>query len=341
MPVKIFLRKLALLIVLAVAVGAGWVVIAVNRPLDIPGGQIEVRVPSGASARSIARQLHEAGVPLETWQFVAAATASRAARSLRPGRYRIAGPASILDLVEKFRRGDFEREQLTVLEGWTFADLRAAIGRSADLRHDTANWNETQILRAIGATETVAEGLFAPDTYTFDPAASDLDIFRPAYLAQKERLNRAWQARGQDLPYIDPYQALIMASIVEKETGRPEERGQIAAVFVNRQRLGMPLQTDPSVIYGLGTRFSGRLHKRDLLTDTPYNTYTRPGLPPTPIALPGRAALAAALNPDVSKALYFVARGDGTSEFSESLADHNRAVDRFQRALAGHTTPRK
>lgn len=331
------LRTLALRAVLAavalVAIAAGAVWFEIGRPLEIPGGHAEVRVASGASARTIARQLRDAGVPLPAWEFVGAATLTHATRSLRPGRYRIEGRASVLDLVDKFRHGDFEREQLTVLEGSTFAELRALLARSPDLRHETAGWSEAQLLKALGTSEPAAEGLFAPDTYTFDPGSSDLEIYRQAYLAQKDRLMHAWQLRGENLPYTGPYQALVMASIIEKETGRSEERGQIAAVFVNRQRLGMPLQTDPTVIYGLGSAFDGRLHKRDLLHDTPYNTYTRPGLPPTPISLPGRAAIDAALNPDLSKALYFVARGDGTSEFSDSLADHNRAVDRFQRGV--------
>ena len=341
MSAKSLFGTLALLLVIALAALAGAAAYELNRPLEVATGSAEVRVPSGASARSIARQLREAGVPLQDWQFVAAATLSRATRTLRPGRYRIEGSTSILALVDKFRRGDFEREQLTVLEGSTFFEMRAVLARSADLRHDTGNWTDAQILHAVGATETAAEGLFAPDTYRFDPGASDLDVYRPAYLAQKDRLARAWAARGEGLPYAEPYQALIMASIIEKETGRPEERGLIAAVFVNRQRLGMPLQTDPAVIYGLGSDFAGRLHKRDLLRDTPYNTYLRAGLPPTPISLPGRAALDAAVNPDASKALYFVARGDGTSVFSETLADHNRAVDRYQRSAGGHVAPGK
>jgi UPF0755 protein len=277
--------------------------------------------------------LREAGVPLHSWEFVAAATLTHATRSLRPGRYRIEGSTSVLDLVEKFRRGDFEREQLTVVEGSTFAEMRAVLAHSGDLRHDTVDWSDAQILKAVGAPEAAAEGLFAPDTYTFDPGSSDVDIYHQAYAAQRDRLLRAWERRGQSLPYTDPYQSLVMASIIEKETGRPDERRLIAAVFVNRQRRGMPLQTDPTVIYGLGRNYEGRLHKRDLLRDTPYNTYTRAGLPPTPISLPGRAAIEAALDPDQSKALYFVARGDGSSEFSETLADHNRAVDRFQRGM--------
>ncbi len=189
----------------------------------------------------------------------------------------------------------------------------------------------TQLLQAIGATETHPEGLFAPDTYLFDPGSSDLDIWRQAYRAQSAALQQAWSARAPGLPYASPYEALIMASIIEKETGQAAERAQIGGVFVNRLKRGMLLQTDPTVIYGLGERFDGNLRKRDLVTDGPYNSYTRAGLPPTPIALPGRAAIEAALQPATTDALYFVARGDGTSQFSATLDAHNRAVDRYQR----------
>jgi len=335
LPSKISLGRVALYAFVATAALAGLAAAAawyeLERPLAIAAGQAEVRIASGATARTIARQLRDSGIPLQSWEFVAAATLTHATRSLRPGRYRIEGTTSVLALVKKFRRGEFEREQLTIVEGTTFADLRTVLNHSPDLRHDTAAWTEAQVLKAVGAEEAAAEGLFAPDTYTFDPGTSDVDIFRQAYQAQRDRLQHAWEGRGENLPYTNPYQALVMASIIEKETGRPDERRQIAAVFINRQRLGMALQTDPTVIYGLGPQYDGHLHKRDLLRDTPYNTYTRAGLPPTPISLPGRAAIEAALNPDLSKALYFVARGDGSSEFSESLAEHNRAVDRFQR----------
>jgi UPF0755 protein len=324
-------RIFLFLVVLALG-GAGAVAYELMRSLPPAGGAVDVRVVPGSSARSIARSLRDAGVPVRQWEFVIAASLTHATRSLRAGRYHIEGQPTLLDLIEKFRRGDVEREQLTIVEGSTFLDLRAAIAASEDLRHDTSKWAPAQILQAIGAKEEHPEGLFAPDTYTFDPDASDLEVFRAAYLEQKERLGHAWDARAPELPYRSSYEALIMASIVEKETGQSTERRQVAAVFVNRQRLGMPLQTDPTVIYGLGEQYSGRLHKRDLQADTPYNTYTRAGLPPTPIAMPGKAAIDAALNPEVSKALYFVARGDGSSEFSNTLAEHNKAVDRYQRS---------
>jgi UPF0755 protein len=329
--VKIVLGMLVALLGLA-----AWTGYELQRTLIFSGDFAEVRVAAGSTARGVALQLRAAGVPIRSWEFVLAATLTRTSRALRAGRYRIESQTNLLALLQKFRRGDIERVQLTIVDGSDFAELRDLIAQSHDLRHDTLGWSDAQILQALGATETEPEGLFAPDTYAIDPDASDLALYGLAYHAQQDRLEQAWQARGPDLPYATAYQALTMASIIEKETGRVQERPLVAAVFVNRQRLGMPLQTDPTVIYGLGADFSGRLHKRDLLRDTPYNTYTRAGLPPTPISLPGREAIEAALHPDPSPVLYFVARGDGTSEFSTTLADHNRAVARFQRSVAHH-----
>ncbi|PIU16897.1 MAG: endolytic transglycosylase MltG, partial [Gallionellales bacterium CG08_land_8_20_14_0_20_59_87] len=197
-------------------------------------------------------------------------------------------------------------------------------------RHDSANLSELELLQRIGATETVADGLFFPDTYNFSSGSSDLRVLQRAYQLMQQHLAGAWEQRAADLPLASPYQALILASIVEKETGREEDRAMIAAVFINRLRLGMRLQTDPTVIYGLGERFDGNLRRRDLIADTPYNTYTRSGLPPTPISLPGLASLQAVTHPAPSKALYFVAKGDGSSKFSNSLSEHNKAVNRYQ-----------
>lgn len=303
-----------------------------GKELALPADSVQVRVSTGSTARGVAAQLQAAGVPVPQWEFVLAASASRSTRNLHPGRYRVDRGASLWSLLGKFRRGDVEREQLTIVEGSRFADLRRQVAASQDLRHDTRDWTEEQILRALGAVETKAEGLFAPDTYLVDPDGSDLELYRRAYRAQQQRVDEAWSSRSPDLPYANAYEALTLASIIEKETGRGEDRALVAAVFVNRRRLGMPLQTDPAVIYGLGEGYAGRLHKRDLLLDSPYNTYTRAGLPPTPISLPGRESIQAALHPDPSRVLYFVARGDGTSEFSATLAEHNRAVDRYQRA---------
>jgi UPF0755 protein len=222
-----------------------------------------------------------------------------------------------------------------VIEGWTFRQMRRAIAAHPDLAQDTAGLADGELLRRIGAIEPHPEGLFMPSTYRFAPGASDLDIYRQAYRLLKRTLEESWAARSAGVPLSSPYEALVLASIVEKETGRDADRGRVAAVFVNRLRLGMMLQSDPTTIYGMGDRFDGNLRRADLRADTPYNTYTRNGLPPTPIALPGKASLAAALNPENSPALYFVARGDGSSEFSTDLAAHNRAVERYQRAGKG------
>jgi UPF0755 protein len=231
----------------------------------------------------------------------------------------------------KIGRGDVNQFAVTIVEGWTFAHMRAELNNSPALEHDSASMSDADLLRAMGVPETQAEGLFFPDTYLFDKGESDLSVFKRAYKEGQTHLSQAWTARAPDLAFQTPYEALIMASLVEKETGVQADRGLISAVFSNRLRKGMPLQTDPSVIYGLGAAYDGHLHKRDLQTDTPYNTYLHPGLPPTPIALPGMASLMAAVNPAASHALYFVARGDGHSEFSENLGEHNRAVDKYIR----------
>ena len=262
--------------------------------------------------------------------FVAAARFSEVSKRLRAGRYEIRRGMRIADVIDRLVRGDTLKERLTIVEGWTFREMRAALAAHPLLKGDSGKMTEAQLLAAIGAVESHPEGLFAPDTYVFDAGSSDLDILRRAYRTQQARLAQAWEGRADELPLKSPYDALILASIIEKETGQSAERGRIAGVFVNRLRTGMLLQTDPTVIYGLGEKFDGNLRKRDLTTDTPYNTYMRAGLPPTPIALPGQASIEAALKPEQTKALYFVARGDGTSQFSDSLAEHNRAVARYQ-----------
>jgi UPF0755 protein len=252
-------------------------------------------------------------------------------QNLRAGKYSVDRGTTLMQLLAKLRAGDVLRERITIVEGITFREMRAVLAASPELRQDSAGMSPQQLLQAIGATETSPEGLFAPDTCVYDaaPAISTSGAGPPA--AQADALQAVWSSRAPNLPYESPYQALIMASIIEKETGQASERPMIGGVFVNRLRRGMLLQTDPTVIYGLGDRFDGNLRKRDLATDTPYNSYTRPGLPPTPIALPGRASIEAALRPAATDALYFVARGDGTSEFSSSVDAHNRAVDKFQR----------
>lgn len=332
------LRWISGVIVLLLLAGTVAVVVAwrwYDHALPMTADRTEVRIAPGTSARGVARQLRASGVGVNEDIFVAVARATDATSVLRAGRYEIERGMTMHQLIDKLRRGEVLRERLTVVEGWTFRDLRAALSAQVDLRQDSAKLTDTEILKVIGATESHPEGLFAPDTYLFDPGSSDIDLLRAAYRAQAERLQQAWAQRDQALPLKTPYDALILASIVEKETGQSVERGMVAGVFINRLRIGMRLQTDPTIIYGLGEKFDGNLRKRDLLADGPYNSYTRAGLPPTPIALPGRAALQATLSPSTTRALYFVARGDGTSSFSETLAEHNRAVQKYQLAPAG------
>ena len=325
------LRIALLLLALAAAAGlaARWYIY--QRPLPMSSDRIEFRVPAGTGVRAIAQIAQKAGVDVHPDAMVAAARISGTAATLRAGRYAIDRGITLAGLLAKLKAGDVLREKLTVVEGITFRELRAQLASASELKSDAANLSDAQLLKAVGATESHPEGLFAPDTYVYDPGTSDLEVLRQAYRRQTKILQEAWDARPADLPYKSPYEALIMASIVEKETGHHAERGLVAGVFVNRLKIGMLLQTDPTVIYGLGEKFDGNLRKRDLQTDGPYNSYTRGGLPPTPIALPGRASIEAALNPAKTAALYFVARGDGTSHFSTTLSEHNRAVDKYQR----------
>ncbi len=302
-----------------------------ERPLPFKSDRVEFRVAAGSSVRSIAHAAQAAGIELNPNAMVAAARLTGAAQSLRAGRYSVERGVSLGGLLVKLRAGDVVRERLTLVEGIAFREMRALLSAQTQLKQDSARMSDEGLLKAIGASETHPEGLFAPETYVYDPGTSDLDIYRQAYRAQAKLLHEAWASRAPDMPYANPYEALIMASIIEKETGQAAERAMIGGVFVNRLRLRMLLQTDPSVIYGIGPSFDGNLRKRDLLADGPYNSYTRAGLPPTPIALPGRASIEAALRPASTTALYFVSRGDGTSQFSATLAEHNRAVDTYQR----------
>ncbi len=290
--------------------------------------------------RAIAAQVQAAGIPLQPALFTMLARLEGRAGRLQAGTYAIAPQLTPDMLLDKMERGDVVRIQLVVPEGWTFAQMRALFRSSADLKQTVRELGDRQLMQAIGAPQASPEGLFFPDTYVFTRGTTDLEIYKRAYRAMQKRLDDGWAGRTADLPFATAYEALTLASIVEKETGRAEDRPQIAAVFINRLRRGMLLQTDPTVIYGMGARFDGNLRKGDLTSDTPYNTYVRTGLPPTPIALVGAAALGAVLNPPRSDALYFVARGDGTSEFSATLSDHNRAVDRYQRRGMSRTRER-
>lgn len=324
---------LALVLMAALVVGgaAAWLWQRYEKDVVVfRESPVRVEVGKGASVRSVAAELNRKGVAVEPWIFALAARYRGDASAIKAGVYQFDAPLTLKSIFDKLVRGDVLLKEIRFIEGWTFRQMRAAVAQQPELLQDTRNLSDDDLMRRIGASETFPEGLFFPSTYSFSPGSSDLDIYRQAYRQLKKALDDAWTARAPDLPYKTPYQALVMASLVEKETGRDADRDKVAGVFVNRLRKGMLLQSDPTTIYGMGAAFDGNLRRRDLLADTPYNTYTRAGLPPTPIALPGKASLVAATRPADTRALYFVARGDGSSEFSDDLAAHNRAVARFQ-----------
>ncbi|PLZ03722.1 endolytic transglycosylase MltG [Burkholderia sp. WAC0059] len=326
-----FCVALAVLAVL-VAGAAAWR--WASTPVSLATPQLDVTIAPRSSVRSVTVQLNRAGVPVRSDLFVLMTRLLGRQSLLKSGNYEFRQGVTPYELLQKMSLGDVDESVATIVEGWTFRRMRAELDANPALRHDTAGMSDAELLTAIGAPAAPldnGEGLFFPDTYLFDKGTSDLDIYLRAYRLMQTRLAAAWAAREPGLPLATPYEALTLASLVEKETGKAGDRPLVAAVFANRLRAGMPLQTDPAVIYGLGDRYAGRLHRQDLHSNTPYNTYLRPGLPPTPIALPGDASLQAALNPAATTALYFVARGDGSSVFSDTLDEHNKAVDKYIR----------
>ncbi len=326
LPIKLFLACL-----LSMAVSAGGLLWWAEQPITLRSSPLDFRIAAGSSLRSAITQMREAGIEINPTLLGWLARAHRADTAIKAGSYAVKEGTTPHQLLDKLLKGKVTQGDLTLVEGWTFRQWRARLDRHPDLRHDTQGLSEAQIIERLGLTAPSLEGLLYPDTYLFDKQSSDLDLLARANRAMQRKLEAEWAQRSGGLPYKSPGEALIMASIIEKETGREADRELVAAVFVNRLRKGMLLQTDPTVIYGLGESFDGNLRKRDLQTDTPYNTYTRPGLPPTPIAMPGQASLRAALNPAASDVLYFVARGDGSSVFSRTLDEHNQAVNKFQR----------
>ena len=327
-----FWRALAALLLLAILGVGGFAAWWLNKPLDLAADSVGVSVELGTPPREIAQAWVQAGVQASPRLLYEWFRWSGLARKIRAGSYEIDRGVTPIALLNKMVRGDETLAVVRLIEGWTFRQFRAELAKADALKPTTTTMSDEQVMAALGAASGVSpEGRFHPDTYAYSKGSSDLAVLKRAYRAMQKRLDDAWQERAPDTPLQSADDALVLASIVEKETGVGADRGKVAGVFVNRLRLGMPLQTDPTVIYGLGAGFDGNLRKRDLLADTPYNTYIRNGLPPTPIAMPGNAALLAAVRPDPTKALYFVSRGDGSSEFSETLADHNRAVNQYQR----------
>lgn len=326
------IKKFLVAVIVLALVGAGMIGYWAYQPITGAGSApVSFAVKPGSGAASSARQIAAAGVPVNPTLLHLLARLSGKSTRLKAGHYELKPGTTPLALIEQLVRGEFAQESLSIIEGWSFRQMRQAINDHPALKHDTAALSDKELLARITPHFGSPEGMFFPDTYLFAKGASDLQVYRQAHSLMLKRLDEAWGKRAKSVPYKNPYEALIMASIVEKETGQKSERKLIAAVFVNRLKRGMLLQTDPTVIYGMGDKFQGNVRKKDLETDTPYNTYTRVGLPPTPIALPGAESLEAALNPAVSDVLYFVSRGNGTSEFTNNLLDHNRAVNKYQR----------
>jgi len=327
---KAFLKTLFALLFLAVPAILVYGFWYARTPLAMKQTPLEVEIPRGAGLRAAVTELQKAGMSVSRREFELLARAFGQERDIKAGNYLFARAPTPLVLLERLTRGDVTQADVRLIEGWTFAQLRAALDAHAYLKHDSKGLDDAELLARIQAKEPHPEGLFFPDTYLFAKGSSDLAVLRRAYRAMQRHLAAEWEARAAGVPYRSPYEALIMASIIEKETGVAAEREQIGGVLVNRLRIGMRLQVDPTLIYGLGEEFDGNLKKKHLLQDAPYNTYTRAGLPPTPIAMPGLASLRAALRPAKTDAMYYVSRGDGSSQFSRTISEHNGAVRKYQ-----------
>ena len=317
-----------LLIVCALGGATAW---WLHQPLAVGAQALELEIEPGTTPRGVARAVVAAGVGTDARLLYAWFRLSGQDRQIKAGNYEIEPGTTPVSLLRKLARGEESLRALTLVEGWNWRQVRAALAREEGLRHELNALDDAALMQQLGRPGVAPEGRFFPDTYTYAKGSSDVALLRRAMHAMDRRLAAAWAVRAPDLPLKTPDEALILASIVEKETGLASDRAQIAGVFANRLRIGMLLQTDPTVIYGLGAQFDGNLRRRHLQTDHPWNTYTRAGLPPTPIAMPGKAALLAAVQPQATRALYFVARGDGSSHFSATLEEHNRAVNRYQR----------
>lgn len=307
-----------------------WLAYYAIAPLKLQPKNQEISIQAKSGLRSIAQQLVAQGVLKEPWRFILLAKLLRKEQYLQAGNYTLNKNISPYQLLLSLNHGKTTQGSITFIEGRTFAQMREKLAVNDAVKQTISGMSDAEIMRAIGSPYAVPEGLFFPDTFYFDRNSTDIALLKISYAAMQTKLEKAWLGREPGLPYKTPYEALIMASIIEKETGKASERPMIAGVFVNRLRIGMRLQTDPTVIYGMGLRFDGNIRKKDLSIDTPYNTYTRAGLPPTPIAMPGLASIEAALHPANTKALYFVGKGDGSHAFSNNLAEHNRAVVRYQ-----------
>ena len=327
------IRRIKNWIIFSMIVSLGlfaWLAYYAISPLKLQPNSQEITIQPKSGLRSIANQLVKQGVLNEPWRFIIIARLLNKQSYLQAGSYTLNKNVSPYQLLLSLNHGKTTQGSITFIEGRTFAQMQEKIIKNDAIKQTLTGLSESEMLKLMGSDYSVAEGLFFPDTFYFDRNTTDTVILKRSYDSMQSKLAKAWQGRDANLPYKNSYQALIMASIIEKETGKAGERPMIADVFINRLRMGMRLQTDPTVIYGMGKYYDGNLRKKDLIADTPYNTYTRDGLPPTPIAMPGMAAINAALHPATTKALYFVGKGDGSHLFSNNLADHNLAVVRYQ-----------
>ena len=328
--------KRLLLLLLVVAVAAGVHVYRdyqrfADTPLSLDKHEHVLEVKLGTSFRSIVRKIKsETGNAAPWWYWRALAHEMGVLDGLHAGEYALTQTVTPRVLLRRMADGDVIHHQFTIIEGWRFKELRLALAKESKLEQTLGGLSDADVMTRIGAEGVHPEGRFLPETYSFVRGQKDVDVLKRAYKAMQTQLAKRWAERDPQLPLGSPDEMLTLASIVEKETGQAAERPRIAGVFVRRLKLPMMLQTDPTVIYGLGDSFNGNLTRKHLETDTPYNTYTRFGLPPTPIALPGDAALAAVANPAEGDELYFVAKGNGEHAFSATLAEHNRAVREYQ-----------
>lgn len=315
---------------IAVLSFAAYLAYYAKSPLNIPSASQDVSIKANSGLSSIANQLVEQGVIKNKLLFIVLARLMGKEASLQAGEYTFNANVTPYELLLSLSSGKTTQAKITFIEGKTFKDMLASLEKNPAVTNTVQKLPYADIMALINPQQSHPEGMFFPDTYYFDRGTKDIVLLKRAHEIMTTKLEQAWQGREQGLPYKNSYEALIMASIVEKETGMASERPMIAGVFVNRMRIGMKLQTDPTVIYGMGDGFDGNIRRKDLRKDTNYNTYTRYGLPPTPIAMPSLAAIDAALHPAKTKALYFVGKGDGSHAFSNSLVDHNRAVAKYQ-----------
>lgn len=304
----------------------------VHQPLNLRAAVLDLSIEMGTSPRGVAQAVADAGVDVNPDLLYGWFRLSGDARKIKAGSYEIKAGDTPQSILARLTRGDEALRAFVLVEGWNFRQVREALAQAELLKADMQTLSDDAVMERLGRPGVAAEGRFFPDTYAYAKGSSDLALLKRAAIAMDKKLDATWSQRAPGIAVQTPEQALILASIIEKETGRPSDRAMIGSVFHNRLRQGMLLQTDPTVIYGMGASYTGRLRKIDLQTDTPWNTYTRPGLPPTPIAMPGKAALLAAVQPASSKATYFVSRGDGSSEFSDNLEAHNRAVNKYIRS---------